>query len=245
MLFRTVYGPELPALYHFVLNRGAVSITDLRRWFVQTNVISTESTNLDEAMAFLTACDLLEPSAEVPETLVPVPVIDFRLGLLQRLQQVQSETSPGRHPLDPWFMGVLDKCFIRRNVTYIANLHREANSLELPVPCSEEKINAWRRVMEFLGCGWRVHTGFTACYATDLVRCLLLGWEREGPLEEWLRHAETYLPVHTETAELSMAMALPLLELESSGLIRLTTRGDFAGRAYMGRRRVKWMLVEG
>jgi hypothetical protein len=245
VLFRTVYGPELPALHKFVAELGAVSRLQLQRWFVQAEVTATEGSNLEEAVAFLLSAGLFEADREQSGAIAARPLGDFRLALFRRLQEIARSAEPGGHSLDPWFLGILDHAFIKPNRGYIPRLHGAVNSLELPAPCSEEKVNAWRRVMEYLGCGYRIQTGFLACYRPDLVLSILRRWRSEGPLEEWLRFAEDFVPVFTRTGDLANAMALPIEHLERSGCIRLAARGDLVGRGYLGERRIKWLTVEG
>lgn len=244
MLFRTVYGPELPSVHAFVVEHGAVTGNSLRYWFVQSRNVGAEGANLDDAVAFLLAGGLLQRDTERTDTYLALPVTDFRLGLLQRLTALCRLQKEQEHPLDSWYIGILEHCFVRPNHTYVAKLHAAINALELPVPCSEEKANAWRRVMEYLDCGRRVRSGFFACYGTDLVLSMIRGWRSEGPLEEFLDHAETYVPVRTATGDLADAMAFSLLHLERSRRICLLSRGDYAGRAYLGDRRAKWLRVE-
>jgi hypothetical protein len=240
MLFRTVYGPELPAVHAFLLDRGAASLDELHTWFIQGPVTTTEGTNLEEALAFLLSAGLLLRDHERTELFVAKATGNFQLSLLERLQAIYRNTSDA-HPLDTWFMGLLDHCFIRPNRPFLSDVHTAANALELPVPCSEEKINAWRRVMEFLGCGRRIHGGFLACYNESLVTTIIRRWDSEGPLEEWLRFAEAFIPAYTETGDLATALAWPLEQLEKSGEIALSARGDFAGRSFLADRRVKWL----
>jgi hypothetical protein len=232
-------------LHEFAVEFGAVTRLELQRWFVPTKVTANEGANLEEAVAFLLTGGMLQADLENAGTLIALPASDFRLSLLQRFQRTARNGLADSHPLDPWYMGILDHCFIKPNRGYIPRLHGTVNSLELPVPCSEEKVNAWRRAMEYLGCGYRIQTGFLACYRPDLVLSILRRWRSEGPLEEWLRYAEDFVPVFTHTGDLANAMALPIEHLERSGCIRLAARGDLVGRGYLGERRIKWLTVEG
>lgn len=245
MLFRTVYGPELQAVYTFVTRRGVATTESLQRWFVQEQVTTTEGANLGEAMAFLLALKLLHRDHEQPETLFATPVPEFRLGVLERLNEVHEQPNEHTHELDPWFSGILRQCFVKPNHLYVQDLHRVVNAEKLPVPCSEEKVTAWRRVMEYLGCGRRMGPGFLATYRVELVKAILRRWAREGPLEDFLRFAERYIPTLTSTGDISEAISNPLLHLEALGHLKLSTRGDFAGRAYLGERRLKWISMGG
>lgn len=245
MLFRTVYGPELLAIHSFVSKRGAVTTADLQRWFVQQKVTATEGFNLGEAVAFLLDLRLLNRDHTEPRVLCADLVPDFYLGLLERLNAAREHPEVGAHPLDPWFLGILRHCFVRPNQTYVRRLHEAVNALELPVPCSEEKVNAWRRVLEYIGCGWRVGPDFFASYRPQLVEALLKRWGVEGPLEDFLHFAERYLPTLTGTGDMSDVISRPLQYLETHGRVRLSARGDFAGRAYLGERRVKWITIGG
>lgn len=217
MLFRTVYGPELASIYAFVSKRGAVSKKALEHWFVQTEVQRAEVTNLEEAISFLVTLRLLLRHADEPEMLAATPVSDFRLGVLQRLYDAAESHSGVEHPLDPWFYRILSECFIRPNRAFIPQLHEAVNTLDIPVPCSEEKVTAWRRVMEYLGCGRRVGPGFVALYQPELLEAIMRKWKSEGALEEFLHFAEQYVPALTATGDMALSIAVPLQVLESRG----------------------------
>lgn len=245
MLFRTVFGPELSSILNYIQNAGAATQLDLTMWFLQSEPEGNDRTNLEEALAFLSDLGLLRPDREQLDLLVVEPGPFSHRVLLTHLQACYRVPRPDAHPLDPWFMGVLDHLFIRPDRTFIPRLHTAVNALPLPTACSEEKVNAWRRVMEALGCGWRAGSGFLACYRPELLMRLLEGWTNSGPLEEFLDHVEHSLPVRTATGGLATCFALPLLHLEERGTLRLTQRGDYAGRAFFGERRIKWITVEG
>jgi len=183
MLFRTVYGPELQSIYEFIMRKGTADHECLRRWFVQATVVGSEATNLDDGLAFLQDLGLISFDCGDFRPSSGVQPIDFRLAVLRNLQTISLENRES-HPLDPWFMRMLDSCFIKPDRIHIQGLHSQVNRLQLPVPCSEEKANAWRRVMEYLGCGRRTSNGFWACYRPDLVLRMIASWGREGPLEK-------------------------------------------------------------
>ena len=245
MLFRTVYGPELPAIHALLVERGAVGRPDLNNMFVQGLVSGTEVANFEEALALLIDTGLVRWTGAEPHYLAGTPIADFRLSLLASLQRFSTNQDSSGHLLDPWFMGVLNECFVRPNRVFLNRLHSAFNSLELPVPCSEEKVNAWRRIMEYLGCGYRVLSGFMACYHPDLLMDICKRWGKHGPVEGLLQFAEGFIPVLTETGEMSKAVEWPLMELERRGHVSLSARGDYPGRSFMGPRRIKWITVEG
>lgn len=246
VLFRTVYGPELQAVYDFVRKHGVVQLGLLFRWMVQQPVRGYEGTNLEEAISFLFDLGLLQRDHTRPDVLTAIPTRDLRLGILERLPVEGRPALRAQHPLDPWFRRLLAACFVLPNRPYVPRLHRTANELQLPAPLSEEKVNAWRRVMEFLGCGFRVGDGgFVACYSTELIASLLSGWRTEGPLEECLEYLEQYVPARTSSGDMAESVAAPLRELERRGWVRMVPRADFAGRAFLADRRVKWIMIGG
>lgn len=246
MLFRTVYGPELKAVYDFVRKHGAVRFPVLRDWMVQKPVHGAEGTNLEEAVSFLLDLGLLRKDHAETDVLTVEPARDLRLAILERLPREGLADPVARHPLDPWFRKLLAACFVLPNRPYVPQLHRVANDLPVPAPLSMEKVNAWRRVMEFLGCGLRVGDGgFLAHYRAELVAALLSGWRGEGPLEECLEFLDQYIPVLTSTGHMAESVAAPLRHLERCGRIQMLPRADFAGRAFLGDRRVKWIVIGG
>jgi hypothetical protein len=89
-------------------------------------------------------------------------------------------------------------------------------------------------VLEYLGLGRRVASGFQCVYTPDLVREILQA-QRPGiyELEAFLEQAvEPYLPTRTRDGEIALALWTPFDFLRDSGEIRLDRVQDSPARRF-------------
>lgn len=247
MLFKTVYGPELESIYRFLSINGAYEKDALYRYYLP--IIDEQAgkrTNMDDAMNFLLASGAVEKD-ETGKFKALNGQAGFRLIILNNLRDIQMEQRAYNSVLDPWYMKLVEDEFIRPDKRILFNLHQYFNTLKLPEVLSEEKVNAWKRVMEFLGIGIRMFGGFFCVYRLDLVEDLITTWDKsEGPLQSFLEEGVSpYLPWQNLSGDIADALLLPLLELEKKDVIRLEQRQDLPNRAYGGEYQLKWMSKGG
>lgn len=246
MLFRPVCGSDLEEVCRFLeVHGGTSSKGELEYWFVQRSASGSEATNLEEALTVLRSARLCEGSD--PVRLLRIHQWPLQLDLLAKFRTLELGIEGGSHALDAWYSRLLSTLFIEPDRVYISEVHKQANRLGPPIPLSDEKMNSWRRVMEWLGVGRRFGVGFLVSYSQALVQRLLETWgPAEGPLQDWVeRHVERFLPVGTHHGDLPRAMVQPLVRMEHLGLVELSSRQDSPGKAYLGDRRVKWIKVVG
>jgi hypothetical protein len=244
MLFRLVCGPDLEEVWTFAERHGPqVPRGVVNHWLVQQQSGTESTTNIDEALTVLRTLRLVTGT----DTLSAAPIYEpFRLAVLRKMREFALAHAPGDHVLDSWYLRVLDVLFITPDVIFLADLHRQANRLNPPAPLNDEKLNAWRRVLEWLGIGRRVGNGFVALYAPELMTCMLQTWGRtEGPLEEFLRHVDQFLPCVADHTDLPQALLRPLAWLERAGHLELTHKQDAPYKAFSGQKRLNWVRVEG
>ncbi len=242
MLFKTVYGPELEAIFVFLQHHGPADRTRLANTFLSLRDEKMgSSTNLEDALIFLQSGGVVQKLDD--GNYVPCSKANFILELLRNLRLIQSGDLPAEHPLDPWYLELLSKIFIIPGRPLAFNLHAKVNVLEVPVPCSEEKLNAWRRVAEFIGLGFKMFGGFWCFYQPELVLHIIDEWdEREGPMQEFFEgHFSIYLPWATGEGEVSPSLRHSLEILEENGHIKLRQKQDLPSKSYLGGREVKWI----
>lgn len=245
MLFRTVYGPELDSVFFWLQNNGPATIKQMLNIF-GANIEGqkkSSSANLEDALNFLEASGLIKKDNRGYLTVQKFPDdLQFKLALLNQMRTLQVKRK-SQNVLDPFFLGALDLLFIKPNVLFRSELHGSINSLELPVPCSEEKVNAWKRVLEYLGVGIRGYGGFLTLYNTELVMTIIEQWsETSGPIQQLLEeHFDKYLPWKTHRGDVSSALSVPLEILEKRGSIKLQAKQDLPSKSYLGTRKVKWI----
>ena len=246
MLIRTVYGPELAAIYSYLVQtNGRLSRHDIHQAFMPVcDDGPTGSTqNIDDALSFLVASGLVQEDtgfhAVSDDSRLP-----FRLLALAQLKSLSNGKITAQHEVDALYMLILDELFIKSDRVFVADVHAEANKLrriKAAGGLSREKIQAWKRVMSFLGVGQRVETGFQCTYAPDLLLSILASWRnKDGLLQSFFEsHLTRYLPFETEAGDLAQAIVQPLLYLAGQGRVALAPRQDSPSKPYFGKRQFR------
>jgi hypothetical protein len=241
LLFKTIYGPELESVY-FWLERfgpaGRIELADAFGGMVTGG--RSSAANLEDALSFLGTAGVITRKRNLYRGRYRgLDSTGFKTTLLRHLRAVKKKNG-----LDPYFLGLVDILYIKPDTSFHNGLHRLINSLDLPGPCSEEKVNAWRRVVEYLGLGLRGFGGLAVQYDAGLLERIIGEWDdNEGPLQLFLEgHLNRYLPWATIKGEIASAVALPLEQLEATGKIHLMPKQDLPYKGYMGKRKVKWLV---
>lgn len=249
MLFRTVYGPELEAIYSFIatadtfLPRSVIHAAFIPQ--AETAIPSTQ--NVDDALSFLESAGLVETRKSLYRFCRPATNESFRIHTLRQLRALELGQLEPVHPIDPLYMLILTEIFIQRDQFFVADVHNEANKLRQVTNAgglSQEKIQAWKRVMEFLGVGRRVLGGFQCVFMPDLLLETLdqhLG--RVGVLQTFLEENLTHiLPYQTERGDLAQTVQESLCYLEQTGQIALSPLHDSPSKPYFGDRKIKQIV---
>jgi hypothetical protein len=254
MLFKTVYGPELAQIHNFLMQPADVTVESLEHVcnnflpYNQTdeNQPKPQAKNIEDALAFLKAAHLFndDPSSLVAQQ---VGKQSFALRLFNQFQLLQ-QTLPAIPSLDLVYITLLNELFILPNQVWVADFHKTANELVIVRQVgglSQEKTNAWRRVMEFLGVGYRIGTGFYCLYKPELVIEILAMWDKtEGTLQELLEsYLVQWLPGLTAQNEIANSLGNTLAYLEKRQFCKLLTQQDSPARSYFGSRRLKKIVL--
>ena len=241
MLFKTIYGPELHTVFNFIFSNGSAGKELLYESFLP--VINGElapKTNLDDAISFLISANLVIKNDLGKYEVEPCE--NFRLHLLENIRDIQLGRVLPRHPLDPWYLNLIDEIFVKPNRLLAFRLHQLTNATNVPEVLSEERVNAWRRVIEYLGLGSRMNSGFLCSYDPQLIWEILLKWNQsEGSLEILLdEQISKYLPWRNKDGDISDALRIPLQILVRENFIRLEKRQDSPYRGYLSD--YKWIV---
>src|SRR5260370_7269869 len=100
---------------------------------------------------------------------MPFATLLFRQ--FRQLEHISSQIPP----IDLLYITLLEQLYITPNQSWISDLHAAANRLGLAQQIggiSQEKIGAWKRVMEFLGLGYRMGSGFYCLYRPELLQAI-------------------------------------------------------------------------
>jgi hypothetical protein len=248
VLFRPVYGPELEAIYRYVINcEKPVSRQEIYEMFVPHISNATISTqNIDDALSFLLATQLIGLDSGVLRLRLTSTADTFPLVVLRQLQGLALGGIEPLHETDRLYFRLLDELFIQPDRLFVADVHAEANNLRSVADIgglSQEKIRAWQRVLSFLGLGHRVGKGFQCAVSPDLLLCIFQVWHQPaGYLQSFFeQHLANYLPFQAATGELSTAVEQSLLYLANRGLLTMTPRQDTSTKPYFGERRLRYI----
>ena len=216
MLFVTVYGPELESLFQYICvyseKQGTVHKQQIYDAYCPHASAPSkgQTKNIDDGLRFLLAARLIEGEHLYTPTIpLPVDPLPFAALVFRQLYQLdQYEIAP----LDHLYISLLEQLFILPNRMWVENVHQAVNQLPLAQQLggiSQEKTGAWRRVMEFLGVGYRKSEGFYCLYSPDLILSLLQHWGHvEGTLqpccEEYLQQ---WLPCLTAQRDIARSVA--------------------------------------
>ncbi len=205
--------------------------------------------NIDDALAFLAATSLIYENgnffgASFASNLSP------DLLILRQMNRLARREIEAKHQLDPLYMMILDEVFIRPNRLFVDKMHIEVNKLRQVKAVgglSREKVQAWNRVMAFLGVGKTVGSGFQCVYTPALLRTILHSWaEKSASLQSFFEtHLAVFLPFETESKSVAHAVSEPLRYLAMRGEIALESRQDSPSRAYFGNQRFQYITHSG
>lgn len=170
--------------------------------------------------------------------------------MLRQMNRLARGEIEVKHQLDPLYMGILEEVFIRPNHLFVDKMHIEVNKLRQVKAfggLSQEKVQAWKRVMAFLGVGKRAGSGFQCVYTPALLRAILLSWpEKSAPLQSFFEtHLAEFLPFETESKAAAHAVSEPLRYLAMRGEITLESRQDSPNRVYFGDQRFQYITHSG
>src|SRR5205085_4162754 len=125
-------------------------------------------------------------------------------------------------PIDFLYITLLEQLYITPNQSWISDVHAAANQLGLAQQIggiSQEKIGAWKRVMEFLGLGYRMGSGFYCLYRPELLQAIALRWPlTEGLLQEFFEaYLKSCVPCFTARGEVAQPVAHAIEHVAQSG----------------------------
>lgn len=246
MLYRTVYGPELSAIYGMIIQRGdsGASRDEIERNFIPnvSPLESISSQSLDDALAFLSAAHLIYQVSGLWKATDPaIDSTDFQLQTMFLLRQLQMGKLQCRHKADPTFMLLLEDLYAMPNKHIVHDLFVQSNRLEAVQAVgglNREKLQGWRRVMCYLGLGIQLHGSFLFAPDTQLLmRLVKLAGIREGSLQDLVeRHMCRFLPCIDSSGDLTSAVAHSFRHLHQVGYLALFTQQDTPSRPYMRER---------
>jgi hypothetical protein len=254
MLFLTVYGPELESLFlyihKFTCKHGKVSREQLYSAYLphMFPVSKGQTKNIEDALNYLKTARLIEGDSAYRSSLQDIDgALPFAALLLRQFRQLE-RVSLSLSPIDRLYITLLEQMYVSPNHLWISDVHAAANQLELAQQIggiSQEKIGAWKRVMEFLRLGYRVGSGFYCLYQPELIETLARRWDKtEDTLQEFLEgYLQSWIPCLSARGEVALPVAHALDQLAQSKRIRLSPKQDSPSKPYFGTRYLRGIEI--
>lgn len=254
MLFLTVYGPELESLFlyihKFTCEYGGIGREQLYSVYVPhiPPVSKGQTKNIEDALNYLKTARLIEGDSIYKSLLenedITLPFAALLLRQFRRLEQV----SLNLPAIDRLYISLLEQLYVSPNRLWLDDVHAAANQLDLAQQIggiSQEKIGAWKRVMGFLGLGYRVGNGFYCLYQPELIDALAQRWNKtKDTLQEFFEgYLQCWLPCLSARGEIALPAAHALDQLAQKGRIRLTSKQDSPSKPYFGTRYLRGIEI--
>ncbi|MBO9128585.1 hypothetical protein [Bacillus sp. 165] len=240
MLFQMCYGPELEAIHMVVCRQPGITMIELTDLF-QYNPDGDITSLIEGAITFLKEVDFL---AVEEKRIYPRQNGWDVITLLKRLNEImKNEKEPSFNYL---FSTMYYELFIKPDRLYVQDIYYETNAVFVSQPVGQEKVNAWKRIMEFLGLGYRAYGGFYALpHPTLLLKIIASqkGWE--GPAQIFCQeHVSTIIPCEYK-GKVYQGILHGLQGLHSNGIIKLQYKQDLPYVHYDGMHgRWNWLQIK-
>ncbi|RFU70005.1 hypothetical protein [Bacillus sp. V59.32b] len=241
-LFQICYGPEIQSIFEVINKQPGIKFQELVKKFQYEE--NGDITSLVEAVGkFLVNLGFIE--IDENKRIFPLIKKFSKLETLKRLTEISNSI---KDPSDQnyVFSSLYYELFIRHNELYIKNLHYETNLHYEKCVVSHEKINAWKRIMQYLGLGYRVYGGFYALPHLDLIVDIIqLHQNWEGPFQEFIeKNVDPIIPC-VFNGNAYNGVVYGLINLSSTDLIELSKKQDLPFHSYGERKEWNWIKVGG
>ncbi len=234
------YGPELESIHTIVCRQPGITIlelTDLFQYKREGDITSL----IEGAITFLKEVNFLrvEEKRIYPQQ-NRWDVITL-LKQLNNIMQNEKETS-----FNYLFSTMYYELFVKPDRMYVQDVYYETNAMFASQPVGQEKVNAWKRVMEFLGLGYRAYGGFYALPHPALLLKIIeskKGWE--GPVQVFCQeHLSSIIPCEYQ-GKVYRGVLYGLQGLYRQGVVDLQYRQDLPYAHYEGTNgRWNWLQVK-
>lgn len=242
-LFQVCYGPEIGSIMRTIQNNPGLTKDDITRKY-QYHPSGDISSLIDASINFLLNMNYIkfESNREIiPQVEIELKEIDF----LRRLNEIAEVLDD---PAEPNFVfaSMYYKLFVVKNEMYINNVHYETNLLFDKISLSQEKVNAWKRIMEYLGLGYRVYGGFYALPKTRLIEDIIeeIG-EWEGPLQVFFEKIINPIIPCVHNGTVFKGTQYLIFNLRKQGIVKLSKIQDLANISFGEKNECNWIKIGG
>ncbi|RNB92525.1 hypothetical protein EDM56_02185 [Brevibacillus fluminis] len=240
MLFQMCYGPEIQTIFESIRRNPGLSRCQLKHTY-QYQEEGDISSLIDGALVILKDLNYIhDENGFLYSNDVDWKVTDI-FRKLNRISQTEEEET-----LNFVFSTMYDQVFVKPDKMFVVNIHYQVNSKFSKTMVGHEKINAWKRIMEFLGLGRRVYSGFYALPQLSLLQEIVReAGEYEGGLQPYCeRVIQPILPCITSQGNIFKGILYGLLALNDQRIIEISCKQDLPYKSYGPNHEWNWIKVQ-
>jgi hypothetical protein len=238
LLFQMCYGPEIPAIYSFLHRSPGCTKEQLRQQF-QFQETGDITSLLEAVIVFLEELNFITRQSGTFETLENNW---DDLVLLNRIHSLVN--TEDCYSYNFVFASLYHHLFVQSGRLFLQDVHFTSNQLFPKTPLSREKVNAWKRMMEAFGLGYRVHSGFYALPQQRLiVQILAKCGYYDGPLHAFCEtHVNPYIPC-LHNGRVYDGIMFGLAHAHSKNRILLSQKQDLPSPSYGPEKQWNWITI--
>ncbi|WP_438447077.1 hypothetical protein [Gorillibacterium sp. sgz5001074] len=239
MLFQMCYGPEIRTIYECIQKGEANNIRDLKDK-MQYQDDGDISSLIESTIVFLKDLEFIEQREHSYHPMVPNWSTLHALLKFRELAKVSEANS-----LNYIFASIYEEFFVKPNKLFISNIHYHVNSSFPKTMVGHEKINAWKRIMEYFGIGRRAYAGF---YALPQIELIIEIIRKIGPWEGGLhpyceQFIDPILPCMTKDGKVFNGLLFGLVALSERGHIKVEMKQDLPFMSYGPNYEWNWIRI--
>lgn len=239
-LFQICYGPEIHSVFHTIQKYPNIRMSDLVNKF-QYKPEGNITSLIEAVLQFLQALEVIDIDKykQISTKETRLDFIDIHLRFNTIADKLNDPSNPNYV-----FTTMFFDLFVKPNTLFIHDLHFETNNRFKSISISQEKINAWKRIMEYLGLGYRYNGGFYALPQYKLIKHLInyIG-DWEGPLHLFFEDKIHPIIPCVYKGNVYNGVIYSILNLNDSHKIQLTRKQDLPFQAYGEKKEWNWITV--
>ncbi|MFG0216648.1 hypothetical protein ACFU8X_26690 [Brevibacillus porteri] len=240
MLFQMCYGPELKVIYESIRQNPGLNRNHLKNDY-QYKEKGDISSLIDGALTMLIDLNFIH---EDEGYMYVKDDRDWRVtSVFKELSNISK--CEERETLNFIFSSLYDQVFVKPNQLFVTNIHYQINSSLSKMMVGHEKINAWKRIMEYFGLGRRVYSGFYALPNLALLHEIIMEvGEWEGGLHPFCENViNPILPCITSEGNIFRGMLYGLIALNEEKIIEVSNKQDLPYKSYGPNHQWNWIKI--
>jgi hypothetical protein len=242
-LFQICYGPEIGEVLQTVQKYQGISKEDLINKY-QYHPEGDISSLVDAALNFLVNLNFINIDNSKNIWAINGDVVN-ELSIIFRLKEITDQSDNLSDP-NYIFSSMYYQLFVVPNQMYLKDLYYEANVTFNKLAISLEKVNAWKRIMEYLGLGYRVYGGFYALPHFNLMSRVIQeigNWE--GPMQLLFEEKINPIVPCVYNGKVFNGFLFSVINMYKVKMIDLSKKQDLPYTSYGEKKQWNWVEIGG